>query len=104
MLLGGPATHVMTVSGSARQLAASPFSDFARNSNSWGERAHIFLTLHPVSAERRINLHEVDLGQQVNSNGESYHRMVGARRGAKDRCDSPCPARGQYFTQMGGLG
>jgi len=52
MLLGGPATHVMTVSGSARQLAASPFSDFARNSNSWGERAHIFfLTLHPVSAE-----------------------------------------------------
>ncbi len=52
MLQGGPATHVMTVSGSARQLAASPFSDFARNSNSWGERAHIFfLTLHPVSAE-----------------------------------------------------
>lgn len=104
MLQGCPATHVMTVSGSARQLATSPFSDFARNSNSWGERAHIFLTLHPVSAERRINLHEAELGQQVNSNGGSYHRTVETRRGPGGWYDSLCPARCQYFTQMGGLG
>jgi hypothetical protein len=37
----------MTAPGSVGLLAKAPLSDFARNSNSWRERAHIFLSVQP---------------------------------------------------------